>query len=80
MVDDTAPDTMLDHMQALVAERADDDPGALYEWASVHDYLGKEHEAVSLYRAALDRGLSEPRRAQGMMQLANSLRNAEGRS
>ncbi|QSB07028.1 tetratricopeptide repeat protein [Natronoglycomyces albus] len=33
------------------------------EWASVHDYLGKEHEAVSLYRVAFDRGLSEPRRA-----------------
>lgn len=75
-VDDTAPDTMLYNMQALVAERAEDDPDALYEWASVHDYLGKEQEAVPLYRAALDRGLSEPRGAQGMVQLANSLRNA----
>lgn len=75
-VDDTGPDTMFDHMQALVAERAEDDPDALYEWASVHDYLGKEHEAVPLYPVALDRGLSEPRRAQGIIQLASSLRNA----
>ncbi|WP_448233392.1 tetratricopeptide repeat protein [Microbacterium lacticum] len=67
---------MLDNMQALVAERAEDDPDALYEWAFVHDYLGKEHEAVLLYRDGLDRGLSEPSRAQGTMHIANSLRNA----
>ncbi|WP_338538733.1 tetratricopeptide repeat protein [Janibacter terrae] len=71
----TTPEAMLDAMRALVEERPADDPDAPYEWASVHDYLGRETEAIPLYRAALDSGLSEPRRAQGIIQLASSLRN-----
>ena len=69
------PELALETMRALVAERDADDPAALYEWASVHDFLGREAEAIPLYRAALDHGLSGPRRPQAIIQLASSLRN-----
>ena len=73
--DDTQPEPTLRAMRVLVAERPADDPDALYEWASAHDFLGLEHDAVPLYRAALDRGLAGPRRPQAIIQLASSLRN-----
>jgi hypothetical protein len=41
-------------MRALVAERADGDPRALYELASAHDYVGREAEAVALLEALPD--------------------------
>ncbi|WP_104190948.1 tetratricopeptide repeat protein [Cryobacterium sp. Y82] len=62
-------------MQALVAERRDDDPAAIFEWASVHDFLGREAEAIPLYRRALELGLDPVRNSQAQMQLASSLRN-----
>jgi len=58
-----------------VEERPETDPDALYEWASVHDFLGREEDAVPLYRAALDCGLSGDREPQAIIQLASSLRN-----
>lgn len=70
-----APDALLSAMEELVAQRPDGDPDATFEWASAHDFLGKEAEAVPLYRLALDRGLSGPRRPQCVIQLASSLRN-----
>lgn len=73
--DHTPPDAMLSAMREFVEERPANDPDALYELASTHDYLGREHEAVPLYRAALDNGLDHPRRAQAVIQLASSLRN-----
>jgi tetratricopeptide (TPR) repeat protein len=73
--DDTSPDRMLAVMRELVGERPDGDPEALYEWASVHDFLGREVEAVPLYRAALDAGLDGARRSRAVVQLASSLRN-----
>lgn len=73
--DDTAPEAMLHAMRGLVDERPENDPDALYEWASVYDWLGRENDAVPLYRAALDNGLSGRRRPQGIIQLASSLRN-----
>lgn len=73
--DDAQPDAMLSAMRELLEERPANDPNALYEWASVHDYLGREHEAVPLYRAALGNGLDRPRRAEALIQLASSLRN-----
>lgn len=73
--DDTQPGASLNAMRALVDERPEDDPDALYEWASVHDFLGREAEAVPLYRAALANGLAAPRRQQAVIQLASSLRN-----
>ncbi|SDS97132.1 tetratricopeptide repeat protein [Actinoplanes derwentensis] len=71
--DDTRPAAMLQEMRVLVDERGDAD--ALYEWASVHDFLGREADAVPLYRQALDAGLGAPRRQQAIVQLGSSLRN-----
>ena len=62
-------------MQALVAERRDDDPAAIFEWASVHDFLGRAAEAIPLYRRALELGLDPVRFSQAQVQLASSLRN-----
>jgi hypothetical protein len=62
-------------MHALVEERPADDPEAVYEWASVHDYLGMEREAIPLYEAALELGLAGAREPQAIIQLASSLRN-----
>lgn len=72
---DDEPDLMLTAMKSLVDERPDSDPDALYEWASIHDYLGRESEAVPLYRAALSAGLSGVRKPRAVIQLASSLRN-----
>jgi len=66
---------MLEDMRALVEERGMDDSEAMFEWASVHDFLGREGEAVPLYRKALDLGLSGDRLPQAIIQLASSLRN-----
>jgi tetratricopeptide (TPR) repeat protein len=73
--DDQSPDLMLSEMKDLVDERPQADPVAVYEWAAVHDFLGREAAAVPLYRLALDAGLSGPRRPQAVIQLASSLRN-----
>ncbi|MEU4689372.1 tetratricopeptide repeat protein [Actinoplanes sp. NPDC023714] len=71
--DDSDSAATLQAMQDLVAGR--DDPDAVYEWASVHDFLGREADAVPLYRRALDAGLRPPRRQQAIVQLGSSLRN-----
>jgi tetratricopeptide (TPR) repeat protein len=68
-------EAVLDAMRELVAERPDGDPDALFEWASAHDFLGREGDAIPLYREALDRGLSGTRRTQAEIQLASSLCN-----
>ncbi|MCR2785728.1 MULTISPECIES: tetratricopeptide repeat protein [unclassified Microbacterium] len=73
--DDDRPEAMLAQMQALIDERGAESPEALYEWASVHDFLGREGDAIPLYRAALERGLAGERRPQAVVQLASSLRN-----
>lgn len=72
---DSAAEAALTAMKRLVDERPEADPDALYEWASVHDFLGREAEAIPLYRAALDAGLSGEREPQAVIQLASSLRN-----
>ena len=69
------PQQMLGDMRALVEERDTDEPEAMFEWASVHDFLGREREAVPLYRRALDLGLSGDRLPQAIIQLASSLRS-----
>ncbi|MCI1643304.1 MAG: tetratricopeptide repeat protein [Bifidobacterium crudilactis] len=74
-VDDTCPDETMGSMRELVVQRPEDDPDALYEWASVHDYLGMEAEAIPLYRSALYHGLTGDRRPQAIIQLASSLRD-----
>jgi tetratricopeptide (TPR) repeat protein len=69
------PQSALAGMRRLVDERPETDPAALYEWASVHDFLGLEADAIPLYRAALDAGLAGDREPQAIIQLASSLRN-----
>ncbi|RII98146.1 tetratricopeptide repeat protein, partial [Clavibacter michiganensis] len=73
--DDEQADETVAGMRALVAERPADDPRALYELASAHDFVGREAEAVPLYRAALDGGLDPEHRPLAVIQLASSLRN-----
>jgi hypothetical protein len=73
--DDERADEAVAGMRALVAERPADDPRALYELASAHDFVGREAEAVPLYRAALDGGLDPQHRPLAVIQLASSLRN-----
>lgn len=46
-----------------------------YERGSLHDFLGEEAEAIPLYRAALEAGLTGERRSACVIQLASSLRN-----
>ncbi len=74
-VDMTAETAAMDAMRALVEERAEDDPAALYEWASIHDSLGHPDVAIPLYERALSSGLDEIRRPRAQIQLASSLRN-----
>lgn len=62
-------------LSALVAERPAGDPDALFETASLHDYLGEESAAIPVYRAALAAGLSGHARSQALIQLGSSLRN-----
>jgi len=73
--DDERADETIDGMRALVAERGDGDPRALYELASAHDLVGREAEAVTLYRAAIAGGLDPEHRPLAVIQLASSLRN-----
>lgn len=73
--DGARPAETLAAMAVLIRERGDGDPDALYEWASAHDFLGREAEAIPLYREALAAGLSGERRPQAIIQLASSLRN-----
>jgi hypothetical protein len=72
---DDADPVVVDRMRALVDERAADDPAALFEWASVLDFVGREEEAVAGYEAALAAGLEGERMPQAVVQLASSLRN-----
>jgi hypothetical protein len=73
--DDERVDETIDGMRALVAERPDGDPRALYELASAHDLVGREANAVPLYRAAIDGGLDPEHLPFAVIQLASSLRN-----
>jgi 8-oxo-dGTP pyrophosphatase MutT (NUDIX family) len=73
--DDQQGDDARDRLEEILAERDDGDPVALFERASLHDFLGEETAAIPLYRAALDAGLCGERRTQCVIQLASSLRN-----
>lgn len=73
--DDGHAEATLATMKRPVDERPATDPDALYEWASVHDFLGREAEAVPLYLAALEAGLGGDREPRAVIQLASSLRN-----
>lgn len=72
---DASDETVLEAIDAVVAERRADDPAAVFEAASVRDYIGREREAAPLYKRALALGLSGDRRSQAVIQLASTLRN-----
>lgn len=73
--DTLRPEVLLDSVRELCAERPRNDPDALFELASAHDFLGEEHEAIPLYRASIAHGLSDSRLPRAVIQLASSLRN-----
>lgn len=73
--DALAPAAFLASMTALAAEAPADDPIVLFELASAHDSTDHESEAETLYRRALERGLSGLRRRRATIQLASTLRN-----
>ena len=73
--DDSKIEESLAAMKLLIQELDEDDPNGLFEWASVHDFLGLESKAIPIYKAALDRGLEGLKREMAVIQLASSLRN-----
>lgn len=74
--DDEEPDRFVARVDALVAELP---PGSsaigLFERGAAQDSTGHPERAVTLYRAALDAGLSGLRRRRATIQMASSLRN-----
>ncbi|HKE50381.1 MAG TPA: tetratricopeptide repeat protein [Actinomycetes bacterium] len=62
-------------IDALVSERSADDGAALFEWASVLDFAGREDKAEPYYRQALAAGLDQYRRPRAVIQLASTVRN-----
>lgn len=73
--DDGRPEDLRAAMTDALAAGAVDETRALFERASVEDFLGEESVAIPLYRRALDAGLPAPFRSQAVIQLASSLRN-----
>lgn len=73
--DEEKPDELRAAMSGALAGTPGSDPRALFERASVEDFLGEEAAAIPLYRAALAAGLESPYETQARIQLASSLRN-----
>jgi Tetratrico peptide repeat len=74
-LDAMAPEQFVAAIDALAAERPEDDPAALFERASARDSVGLETGAEALYRAALATGRLDPYRcARATIQLASTLR------
>lgn len=76
-MDRFAPDEFVAQMDALAAERAEEDAVALFERASARDSTGHSDQAVPLYRQALQEGLPGSQRRRATIQLASSLRNLD---
>ena len=72
---DVSDEERIGLIDALAAERPEDDAVALFERAGARDSAGWELEAEPLYRQALARGLDEDRRVQAVIQLASTIRN-----
>jgi tetratricopeptide (TPR) repeat protein len=72
---DLSDDDVLAAIDELAAEKGELDAAAVFETASVRDYLGLEPEAEPLYRRALELGLDDVRYPQAVIQLASTLRN-----
>ena len=74
-LDELDEDAFRAEMDALVAERPEDDAVGLFERAAAFDSTGHSDQAVPLYRRALERSLEGERRRRAVIQLASSLRN-----
>jgi len=68
------PDERIEEYFMGLYEKYGDDPRVIYEYASVLDYLGKEIEAIPLYKRSLEKGLEGVRKDMCLIQLASSLR------
>lgn len=73
--EDTAPDDFVARVDALAAERPDNDGSALFERGAARDSTGHPAEAITFYRAALEAGLTGLRRRRANIQMASSLRS-----
>lgn len=73
--DASDPRGSIERMRVLASERRHGDAAALFELAGVHDALGQEHEAIPLYRRAIEAGLDGERATRVFIQLASTLRN-----
>ena len=69
------PHEVITRIDALAAERPEDDAVALFERAGARDSAGVEGEAELLYRRALGIGLDDERRTRATIQLASTIRN-----
>jgi hypothetical protein len=74
-LDELADEDFLARIDALTAERGDDDAIALFERGAARDSTGQSDLAVPLYRRALELGLDGERRRRAVIQMASSLRN-----
>jgi hypothetical protein len=74
-IDELDEDEFRSRMDALVAERPEDDAVGLFERAAAFDSTGHSDQAVPLYRRALEQGLEGERRRRAVIQMASSLRN-----
>ncbi|GGP21694.1 hypothetical protein GCM10007981_14540 [Thermocladium modestius] len=68
------PDERIEEYFKRLYEEYGNDPRLIYEYANVLDYLGKEKEAIPLYRLALEKGLNGEHKDMCLIQLASSLR------
>ncbi|MDT0117941.1 tetratricopeptide repeat protein [Microbacterium sp. PRF11] len=73
--DQLSPEDVIERIDALGAERPEDDAVALFERAGARDSAGLEVEAEALYRRALALGLDDERRTRATIQLASTIRN-----
>lgn len=74
-LDELDEEAFLARIDALAAERGDDDAIALFERGAARDSTGHSDLAVPLYRRALELGLEGERRRRAVIQMASSLRN-----
>jgi tetratricopeptide (TPR) repeat protein len=73
--DGLSEDERIARVDALAAERPENDARALFERAGARDAAGLEAEAEPLYRRALAGGLDDDHGTQAVIQLASTLRN-----
>ncbi len=74
-IDIYEPDAFVAQMDALALELPSRNAVGLFERGSALDSTGHPDLAVPLYRAALNAGLTGPRRRRATIQLASSMRN-----